>query len=505
MGVVVLIAMLAIHYVYTEIKYAYLARKWGTKEPFNTNNYFLGLDIFWKVRKLRQDGNLSDFQKEHYDHLGVDTFMARVVLKRLLHTMNPENIKAVVSTQFDDFGIGSRKPLFRPLLGGGVFASDGEQWKHTRAMLKPQFSREQVGHVHLLEPHIKTFVKHVNKFHGQPFDIQHYFDKLTFDAATEFLFGESVYSLEDESIGSDPSSFIKGKAEFDEAFSFVQNYLAIRASMLNWYWVANSKKFRDSVLKVHNLAQYFVDKALNLRPEEIEKKSKEGYTILYELLKTTRDPTVLRDQLLNVMLAGRSTTASLLSSTFYELSKNPTIWEKLRSEVFENFGTGEYQEDINKITYETLKRCTYLKWVINETLRMYPPVANNFRHADRDTTLPRGGGPDGQSKVLVRKGTIVIFQVYSTHRLERYYGKDAHIFRPERWEDLSKIGWAYMPFSSGPRICLGQQFALTEASYITVRLVQMFANIEDHNKGYPPKKSANATMQHLDGVNIALY
>lgn len=82
----------------------------------------------------------------------------------------------------------------------------------------------------------------------------------------------------------------------------------------------------------------------------------------------------------------------------------------------------------------------------------------NVRVASRTTVLPAGGGPSGNSPVLVRKGTGVGYSVYHMHRMESIYGADAHEFRPERWEDTNlekKAGWGFLPFHGGPRICLG--------------------------------------------------
>lgn len=499
------VALVVAVYVCRQLKYLYLGRKWKTQPVKRFSNYLLGLDKFVLMHKLSREGYLSDFHKDEYDKHG-ETFEISLLTKNIVSTLNPDNIKAMVSTQFDDFGIGVRKKAFGPLLGNGVFVSEGETWKHSRLMMKPQFAREQIAHVQIVEPHIQVFAQHVRKFKGQLFDIQHLFHKLTFDAATDFLLGESVSTLRDESIGYDPKLMdMEEKGNFDESFSFLQKYVVLRASLLDFYWVANSRAFRHHVNVCHSFTQYFVDKALQLRPEELEKKSREGYTFMYELVKDNRDPVVLRDQILNLMLAGRSTTGSLLLSTFFELARNPPVWEKLKDEIRQHFGTGETKEELALITFENLKRCTYLRWVLNEALRMYPPVAKNLREALKDTTLPKGGGPDGESPILIRKKSLVVFHIYAVQRLEKYYGKDAHIFRPERWALLSKIGWAFMPFSSGPRICLGQQFALTEASYITVRLAQMFSNIESHDSTYPPRKSSNATMQYLDGVNISLW
>lgn len=99
---------------------------------------------------------------------------------------------------------------------------------------------------------------------------------------------------------------------------------------------------------------------------------------------------------------------------------------------------------------------------------------------------------------------MVIFLIYCVQRLKKHYGPDADEFRPERWANLNKIGWAFMPFGSGPRICLGQQFALTEALYVLVRLAQMFHTLETAGGEYPARKQANATLRYTDGVNVRM-
>lgn len=88
--------------------------------------------------------------------------------------------------------------------------------------------------------------------------------------------------------------------------------------------------------------------------------------------------------------------------------------------------------------------------------------------------LPTGGGPDGDSPILVRKGELVVFSQYVNSRKQNIYGPDADAFRPERWEgpELANIGWAYFPFNGGPRQCLGEDFALMEVSYTIVRLLK---------------------------------
>lgn len=93
----------------------------------------------------------------------------------------------------------------------------------------------------------------------------------------------------------------------------------------------------------------------------------------------------------------------------------------------------------------------------------------------RTTTLPKEGGPSGKSPILVKEGQAVGYCAYAMHRRKDLYGEDADYFRPERWEttlddNLSKrIGWGYIPFNGGPRICLGRKFEPRIYAYWTTR------------------------------------
>lgn len=436
-----------------------------------------------------------------------DTAAVKVAGRQAVNTRDPENIKAILATQFNDFGLGVRHQLFLPLLGDGIFTLDNEGWKHSRAMLRPQFAREQVAHVKALEPHVQRVMAHVRKHTGLPFDIQEIFFKMTLDSATEFLFGESVDSLCDESIGIAPTGEADPvlKQGFSNCFNDSQRTLSTRAVLQKLSFLVDTKEFRRNCKAVHDLTDFFVQKVLDFSDEELEKKSAGGYTFLYELVKQTRDPKVLRDQSLNILLAGRDTTAGLLSFAFYELARNPEMFEKLQQEVHQTFGAGKGAR-VDEITFESLKKCEYLKAFINETLRLYPSVPRNARAANKNTSLPRGGGKDGMSPLFVAKGTTVSYAIAATHRSETYYGKDAAEFRPERWfeESTRKLGWAYLPFNGGPRICLGQQFALTEASYVITRLVQEFSSLQGFGGEYPPKTNTQLTMCLFDGCKVSM-
>ena len=140
------------------------------------------------------------------------------------------------------------------------------------------------------------------------------------------------------------------------------------------------------------------------------------------------------------------------------------------------------------LTRAQINKMSYLKCVLNESKhhlhklhfflpladmvtslanRLYTQIPVNVREATKTTLLPRGAGPDGQSPILIRKGYGIGFSPYHMHRSKEIYGEDANEFRPERWEgpELKNIGFGFMPFHGGPRLCLGSKFNLTEWGY----------------------------------------
>lgn len=137
-------------------------------------------------------------------------------------------------------------------------------------------------------------------------------------------------------------------------------------------------------------------------------------------------------------------------------------------------------------------------------LRLHPVIPRNGREALKDTILPVGGGEDGMSPVFVPKGTQVTFNLYAMHRRTDIYGPDAEVFRPERWEDDKlRPGWAYLPFNGGPRICIGQQYALSEAAYVVVRMAQEFETVDSADPG-PWEEALGLSLTSQNGTKVRL-
>ena len=282
-------------------------------------------------------------------------------------------------------------------------------------------------------------------------DIQTLFFRLTIDSACEFLFGESVDSqIKESNLFPDEK---KPEINFAKHFDSAMMHLAKRFRFGDNYWLHNPKEFKDDNEVINQFIKHYVDLALKKSTQE--KKAEEGrgnkekYVFLEALAQQTRDPEVLRAQLLNILLAGRDTTASLLSWLFHELLRNPEVFTKLRQTIIETFGT---YEDPQEISFATLKGCQYLQHCLNETLRVWPVVPGNGRRTNKATVLPRGGGPDGESPIYLKADTEVNYSVHVMHRRKDLWGEDAEKFIPERFQGR-KPGWEFLPFNGGKHPC----------------------------------------------------
>jgi cytochrome P450 len=265
--------------------------------------------------------------------------------------------------------------------------------------------------------------------------------------------------------------------------------------------------FYSSLSTVDAFLNQYVEEALSLSTRELEEKTSHdsGYTFLHSIAAYTRDRKVLRDQLIAILLAGRDTTACTLSWTMYELSLQPDIVAKLRKEIVEKVGLERAP------TYQDLKDMKYLQHILNETLRIYPVVPFNVRFSLADTTLPTGGGPDGTSPIGILKGTPIGYSTLVMQRRADLYPPVESGFPavekyvPERWNDWTPKSWTYVPFNGGPRICIGQQFALTEMGYTLVRLFQRFEGVENRMGGTEPGLHADIVLQPAKAVKVAFY
>jgi len=316
-------------------------------------------------------------------------------------------------------------------------------------MLRPAFTRAQVSDLDSLEEHVQRLFACLPKVEGTMVDLQPLFFNLTIDSSTDFLLGKSL-GTQGSPHGSEPD-------QFSEAFDYAESVLQRRTELAGLAGLVHNRRFDEACRLIHN----FVDKYIHAALQGDVKAGR--YNLLAELARECKDPKKIREELLNVLLAARDTTASLLSSVCYLLARNPQVWARLSEEIAGL--DGEIP------AYDALKSMRYLKAVLNESmhpasffcfrcslfvplaLRLYPPVPTNMRFARVDTTLPRGGGPDGMSPVFIPKDSRVFYSAWTIHRMPEIWGSDAEVFRPERWLDTEnplRPGWGYIVSFSPP-------------------------------------------------------
>lgn len=167
---------------------------WRTWDPI------FALDVIYDTYKQLKAHRLLDRNVENFQRLG-NTFYIRLMLKRrVILTIEPENVKTVLATEFDAWGLGEeRKQILMPLLGEGIFLEEGEAWRWSRQLLRPCFDKSRVSAVRNFEPRVQEFFSRIRESGpGCTVDLQPLFTALSMDISTEFLFGETSGMLHPE-------------------------------------------------------------------------------------------------------------------------------------------------------------------------------------------------------------------------------------------------------------------------------------------------------------------
>jgi len=349
--------------LYTRIT-LYLAQQRMIKENackpcrarFNKDPIF-GLDVMKLMNENSKKHIMLQENKKRFERLGT-TFQSRIVTQPIIATCEPENIKTILSLKFKDFSISNRQDAFTPLLGHGIFNADGERWSNSRQLLRPNFARDQVADIEAFERHFKLMLKHIPR-DGATVDLQELFFRMTIDTATEFLFNHSTNSL--RMVGQEDEK--NEDVIFGKAFNFAQEDVGIRSRFGVFNRFRNNQKGEEAIRICHEYIDKFVDDALIFRKQLDEEKiasskKDEKYYFIQEVAKQTTDSKRIRDELINILLAGRDTTASLLSNMFFQLAKRPEIYARLREEIASLQGRTP--------SYEELRNLKYVKWCLNE-------------------------------------------------------------------------------------------------------------------------------------------
>ncbi|KAF8342228.1 cytochrome P450 monooxygenase pc-3 [Cantharellus anzutake] len=501
----------------------YLRRKWyfsvntyrayrlSVKEiPLVEGKWPGSIDLLYKLMKAFETEYVGDAFEELVMN-GWDTIRVRVLWEENILTFEPQYVKQILATNFPNYEKGNEEfgEATGSVLGSGVFNADGDLWKFHRTLARPFFSRERIidHSFSIFERHsTTTFVKMKERFDaGAPIDFQDVMARFTLDSATEFLFGRSVESTSDvflEPGGIVPVSIptstpekvgvLHGPSAYKFVKAFVQSQIIISLRIrMGKIWKLTEFWGDKSLPHMRDIHE-FLDPILEDALERVGNKGGEGIdedtNFLMHMITQTKDRKIIRDSIMNMLIAGRDTTACLLTFVIYMLSQHPHVLEKLKEEINRTIGHQKIP------TFDDIRLMKYLRAVLNETLRLFPPVPFDLRYAIEEDILT---SPDG-TRYYVPPNTTVSYGIVTMHRAKSLWGDDALEFDPERWLDdrlrrVTENPFIFLPFNAGPRICLGQQFAYNEASFMIIRLLQTFSTIQ-----LTPEAQPNGSLPRYD-------
>jgi cytochrome P450 len=481
------IAAFAAYRLYLAHALASKARQHGCQPAarYKHKDPVFGLDIFLRTGDAITKNRFLEEHQRRYDAYG-HTFEALNFGSRAIYSVHPDNLRAVFSKNASDWGI---QPLrlhnMNPFCGKGFITTDGDEWKISHDLLKPGFHRSIISDLGPLEEHLSILLQQIPK-DGSKFDLQPFILKLYLDMNTLFLFGEPIGML-----SGSPPPHAEG---FLEAFQAGFNGCGMRIALGPLNFLMPKGAWLKACTKVHTFADVYVDRVLERQKElavtSNDSNDKMRRTLLLNMAQQTSDRTILRNQVIQAMMAATETTASLVVHVIRNLASHPLVFEQVRAEVLGMDG--------QPLDFDTLPRVKSLQNVITETLRLYPVFPQNNRVALKDTILPTGGGPHGTAPVLAPAGTLFDTSFAALHRNPSIWGSDANEFHPSRWENGHVAApFTFIPFGAGPRQCLAQQKATMETSYIVARLLREFSGIKsEDDKPYQAQVALTAKSAH---------
>lgn len=423
-------------------------------------------------------GFLHNFQ-EHGD-----TYRAYLGgIQPMMVTKDPDIIRHVLQKNHRNY---IKTPIIfeklRRFLGNGLLTSEGPYWLQQRRLIQPGFHRQRLqALVEIINQVIaQTEVKALeHSGEGKEVDVYPMMMRLAFDIVTRSLFSTAVSDEKLDLLSNSLTSI--------QAFLVQQ----IRQPYLNpWFRISGQ------LAKHVNLGKAADEVLLGLIRDR--RNSGESQEDLLQMLLDARYEDTgegMSDQQLleetNILItAGHETTANALSWIFYLLAKHPDKQDRLRSELEEVLGT-------EAPTFMDLPKLSYTTQVIEEGMRLYPPAWVTDRQAAQDDEVKGHHVP---------KGTMVVLAIYALHHDPKFWD-DPEVFRPERFAPAARkqmnSNYSYLPFGGGPRLCIGNSFAMMEMQLVLAHYLRRYRLQWQEEEA--PEMLPLVTLRPKNGVPISFH
>ncbi|KAJ1401822.1 Cytochrome P450 [Sesbania bispinosa] len=447
---------------------------------------FISLTEFRRVKKLGPAtypliGCLISFYKNRfrlldwYTELLAESPTNTIVVNRLgarrtVVTANPHNVEYILKTNFNNFPKG--KPFTEILgdfLGHGIFNADGELWLKQRKLASHVFSARSLREfvMHALEEEVSERLLPVMKslsLENKVVDLQELLGRFSFNVICKFTLGTNRCCLDPCVPISPLARAFDVAAEISARRGAAPLFLVWR--MKRWLGTGSERTLREAVEEVQTRVMKVIEerkqKMMNVRKEERGHED-----LLSRLISAGHEEEVIRDMVISFIMAGRDTTSAAMTWFFWLLSRYSHMEHEILKEAELNAK--------GMLDYESLKNLNFLKACLCESMRLYPPVAWDSKHATSDDILPDG--------TVVKGGDRVTYFPYGMGRMETLWGKDWFEFRPDRWfiepgnieGVLSEVSPFKFPiFQAGPRVCLGKEMAFIQMKYVVASILQRF-------------------------------
>lgn len=399
--------------------------------------------------QMRRDslGFLSAMMRTYGDIVALPFGPVRVYL--LCH---PEQVAYVLQGHAPNYSKSRFNARVRPLLGQGLATSDGALWRTQRRLVQPAFHRERlvafaVTITTATQAMLARWAPQATA--GTALDMLAEMTRLTGEVMVRALFGTAL----PEAVGR--TMF----ADFTTVTGYLRTHMLTLTPWSRWLPTPGRRQFQAALTRLDHLVGQHIQ----------ARRQQEGdHGDLLALLLAARDPATgmgmppqqLRDEVMTLLFAGHETTALALTWTWYLLARHPEVAERLRRDIATVLA-GRVP------TVAELPHLPYLRMVLEEAMRLYPPAWVLARAARADDVI--GGYP-------IPAGTTVFLSPYLTHRHPAVWPEPER-FDPDRFaaDDVARRPpGAYFPFAAGPRACLGAPLAMLEAQLIVAQVMQVY-------------------------------
>ena len=392
--------------------------------------------------------NPLTFFAAHANQMG-QLYRIKLLHKEYLVVNHPDAIRHILVNNVKNYSRRKSYAFLQELLGDGLLTSEGEPWRKQRRLSQPAFSKEQLhGLITQMDVSIQDYLKenwNTNSF----VDLEKSMNVLTLQILTQSI----LYS---------PTQSYFEKVQFDlhDALQYMTSSRFNALKILSKLPSKKKTKGKAAIKNVKTLVAKIISDRANPHSEK--------FNDLLEMLMSTKDEETgeslgqdaLLDEVMTMFVAGHDTTAAALTWIIYLLNKNPKALDQMKEELNVNW-------DGKVVTFETLNSLPYMKMVIQEALRLLPPVWAFGRKAKEDDVI---------LNYQIKKGNSLNIPVYAIHRHPDFWEHPNEFypehFLPEAVKQRDKF--AYMPFSLGQHRCIGEYFAIMEIQMVLMRIYKNF-------------------------------